>query len=57
MSADWRRDRIGSAERGENPMVLARLRSGFAVIGDVLRNNGFIQLDGPRRFRAAELFR
>src|SRR5215475_13686002 len=32
--ADWKVDRIGSAERGENPTVLARMRSGFAVIGD-----------------------
>ena len=32
---DWRSDRIGSALRGENPTVLARLPSGFAVIGDV----------------------
>jgi diadenosine tetraphosphate (Ap4A) HIT family hydrolase len=32
--ADWKLDRIGSAERGENPTVLARMRSGFAVIGD-----------------------
>jgi diadenosine tetraphosphate (Ap4A) HIT family hydrolase len=32
--ADWRADRIGAAERGENPLLLARLRSGFAVIGD-----------------------
>jgi diadenosine tetraphosphate (Ap4A) HIT family hydrolase len=32
--ADWKEDRIGSAERGENPTVLARMRSGFAVIGD-----------------------
>ncbi len=31
---DWRHDRVGSAERGENPMVLARMRSGYAVIGD-----------------------
>lgn len=31
---DWKRDRIGSAERGENPTVIARMRSGFAVIGD-----------------------
>jgi diadenosine tetraphosphate (Ap4A) HIT family hydrolase len=31
---DWKLDRIGSAERGENPMVMARMRSGFAVIGD-----------------------
>lgn len=30
----WKLDRIGSCERGENPMVLARMRSGFAVIGD-----------------------
>jgi diadenosine tetraphosphate (Ap4A) HIT family hydrolase len=32
--SDWREDRIGSAHRGENPMVMARMRSGFAVIGD-----------------------
>jgi diadenosine tetraphosphate (Ap4A) HIT family hydrolase len=32
--ADWKQDRIGSADRGENPTVLARMRSGFAVIGD-----------------------
>lgn len=31
---DWRGDRIGSAERGTNPMVLARMPSGYAVIGD-----------------------
>ncbi len=33
---DWRQDRIGAAERGENPTVLARLTSGFAVMGDTL---------------------
>lgn len=32
---DWRSDRIGSALRGENPTVLAKLPSGIAVIGDV----------------------
>ncbi|WP_240755459.1 HIT family protein [Nocardioides iriomotensis] len=32
---DWKRDRVGSALRGENPTVLARLDAGFAVIGDV----------------------
>lgn len=32
--ADWRADRIGSALRQENPTVLARLATGFAVIGD-----------------------
>jgi hypothetical protein len=31
---DWRDDPIGFAHRGENPIVLARMRSGFAVIGD-----------------------
>jgi len=31
---DWRADRIGSARRGENPLVLARMRSGYAVMGD-----------------------
>jgi len=29
----WKRDPIGSAERGENPTLLARMRSGFAVLG------------------------
>ena len=31
---DWKRNRIGSAERGENPTVIASMRSGFAVMGD-----------------------
>ena len=31
---DWRRDRIGAAERGENPTVFARMQSGLAVLGD-----------------------
>lgn len=31
---DWRDDRVGSALRGENPLVMARMKSGFAVIGD-----------------------
>ncbi|MFF5536348.1 HIT family protein [Streptomyces cinerochromogenes] len=35
MTGDWRLDRIGAALRGENPTVLRRLESGFAVIGDV----------------------
>lgn len=30
----WKKDRIGAALRGENPMVIARMKSGFAVIGD-----------------------
>lgn len=31
---DWKNDRIGSAERGENPLVMVKMKSGFAVIGD-----------------------
>jgi diadenosine tetraphosphate (Ap4A) HIT family hydrolase len=38
---DWRDDRIGSAHRGENPLVMARLRSGFAVIGDTQHLPGY----------------
>jgi len=32
--SDWKQDRIGAAVRGENPTVMVRMRSGFAVIGD-----------------------
>lgn len=31
---DWKKDRISAANRGENPMVITELKSGFAVIGD-----------------------
>ena len=31
---DWKKDRIGSASKGENPTVIAKMKSGFAVIGD-----------------------
>lgn len=30
----WKNDRVGSAERGENPTVMVKMKSGFAVIGD-----------------------
>jgi len=32
---NWKKDRIGSAQRGENPTVMVKMKSGFAVIGDV----------------------
>lgn len=38
---DWRQDRIGSAHRGENPMVMTRMPSGFAVIGDTQHLPGY----------------
>ena len=31
---DWRADRVGAARRGDNPLVLARMRSSWAVLGD-----------------------
>jgi len=31
---DWKQDRIDSAVRGENPTVLFKMKSGFAVISD-----------------------
>jgi diadenosine tetraphosphate (Ap4A) HIT family hydrolase len=30
----WKNDRIGSCERGENPTLMIKMKSGFAVIGD-----------------------
>jgi putative aminopeptidase FrvX len=49
---DWRRDRIGAAERGESPTVLARMRSGFAVIGATRLLPGYcVLLAAPRADR------
>jgi diadenosine tetraphosphate (Ap4A) HIT family hydrolase len=41
---EWKRDRIGSAARGENPTVLLRMHSGFAVIGDTQYLPGYCLL-------------
>jgi hypothetical protein len=32
----WKNDGIASAERGENPTVMIKMKSGFAVIGDAI---------------------
>ncbi len=55
--ADWREDRIGSAHRGENPMVIARMRSGFAVIGDTQHLPGYSLLltDDPANDHLTDL--
>ena len=66
MIDDWRKDRVGSALRGENPTVIRRLEAGFAVIGDVQFLPGYSVLvvaepgvdrlsDLPRGKRAAFL--
>lgn len=54
---DWRADRIGSAHRGTNPTVLARLPAGFAVIGDVQWLPGYCLLlsDDPEATRLSDL--
>ncbi|QKW24856.1 diadenosine tetraphosphate hydrolase [Streptomyces seoulensis] len=57
MTDDWRADRIGAALRGENPTVLRRLTSGFAVIGDVQFLPGYSVLivDDPDVQRLSDL--
>ena len=42
--SDWRADRIGAARRDENPTVLARMRTGWAVIGDTQYLPGYCVL-------------
>ncbi|WP_199745780.1 hypothetical protein [Amycolatopsis sp. WAC 04182] len=57
MTDDWKRDRIGSALRGENPTVLRRLDAGFAVIGDTQFLPGYCVLltDSPGVGRLTDL--
>ncbi|MER6434718.1 diadenosine tetraphosphate hydrolase [Streptomyces sp900105245] len=57
MTGDWRGDRIGAALRGENPTVLRRLESGFAVIGDVQFLPGYsvLLIDEPSVQRLSDL--
>ncbi|MDQ6418007.1 hypothetical protein RB620_01025 [Paenibacillus sp. LHD-117] len=46
---DWKKDRIGSAENGLNPLVICRMRSGYAVIGDTQFLPGYcVLLAAPR---------
>ncbi len=46
---NWKTDRIEAALRGENPMVLVRMKSGFAVIGDTQFLPGYCILLGYPR--------
>jgi diadenosine tetraphosphate (Ap4A) HIT family hydrolase len=56
---DWREDRIGSALRGENPTVIARMPGGFAVMGDPQWLPGYCVLltDNPEAERLSDLSR
>ncbi|MEV7559045.1 diadenosine tetraphosphate hydrolase [Streptomyces sp. NPDC089795] len=57
MDEDWRKDRIGTALRGQNPTVLRRLEAGFAAIGDVQFLPGYSVLlaDDPAVERLSDL--
>lgn len=52
-------DRVGSAPRGENPLVMTRMRSGFAVIGDMQLMPGYSVLltDDPAVNHSTDLDR
>ncbi|MDF2801471.1 MAG: hypothetical protein K0S61_1374 [Anaerocolumna sp.] len=53
---DWKIDRIESAIRGENPTVITRMKSGFAVIGDTQFLPGYCVLLGyPKVFSLNDL--
>lgn len=41
---DWRSDRLGTARRGDNPMVMAKLSSGYVVFGDTQHLPGYCVL-------------
>ena len=49
MNDDWKKDRVGAAERGENPMVLARMPGGYACIGDTQFLPGYCVLNSDSR--------
>ncbi|MFD9468090.1 HIT family protein [Streptomyces goshikiensis] len=57
IDTDWRRDRIGSAHRGENPTLMRRLDAGFAVIGDrqFLPGYSVLLTDDPAVTRLSDL--
>jgi len=44
LAVDWRSDRLGSARSGENPMVMAKLPSGYVVFGDTQHLPGYCVL-------------
>ena len=44
MPTDWKLDRIGAAERVENPTLIARMKSGFTVMGDTQFRPGYCVL-------------
>jgi diadenosine tetraphosphate (Ap4A) HIT family hydrolase len=54
MNDAWKKNRFGAIERGENPMVLARMKSGYAVIGDTQFLPGYCVLLAYPKVNALE---
>ncbi|MFK0224340.1 HIT family protein [Streptomyces sp. NPDC090303] len=57
MTGDWRTRRVDAALREENPTVMRRMASGFAVIGDVqfLPGYSLLLVDDPSVRRLTDL--
>ncbi|WP_226679085.1 HIT family protein [Mesobacillus jeotgali] len=54
MDQEWKKDRIGSAHLGNNPMVIAKMKSGFAAIGDTQFLPGYCVLLPSKPFGSLE---
>lgn len=54
MNEEWKQDRFGAIERGENPMVMAKMPSGYAVIGDTQFLPGYCVLLAYPKVNALE---
>ncbi|PXW88272.1 diadenosine tetraphosphate (Ap4A) HIT family hydrolase [Streptohalobacillus salinus] len=54
LNEEWKKDRIASAHRGENPMIIAEMRSGFAAIGDTQFLPGYCVLLPSKAFSSLE---
>ena len=58
MPKDWRADPVGAAERGKHPLVLTRLRSGYAVMAESQVLPGYcLLLHAPKVGRLEDLER
>ncbi|MGP4040358.1 HIT family protein [Gracilibacillus sp. D59] len=51
---NWKKDRIESAHRGENPMIMVKMKSGFAAIGDTQFLPGYCVLLPSKKFGSLE---
>ncbi|WP_078382238.1 HIT family protein [Sutcliffiella halmapala] len=54
LKEEWKKDRILSAHQGENPMVIVKMKSGFAAIGDTQFLPGYCVLLPSKPFGSLE---